>query len=92
MSLPVLLTMLLSLPAAAQPLSKRATPELQGILRAGLLKAAGELDGFDENKAWLAKLPMNLGALGAQTVAVYTPPGKGSPLGEVTLDESNQSA
>lgn len=88
MSLPGLLALLLSLPAAAQPLSKRAAPELQGILRAGLLKAAGELDGFEENKAWLAKLPMNLGALGAQTVAVYTPPGKGSPLGEVTLDES----
>lgn len=88
MGLPILLTIFLALPAAAQPLSKRSAPELQGILRAGLLKAAAELDGFDENKAWLAKLPMNLGALGAQTVAVYTPPAKGTPLGEVTLDES----
>lgn len=88
MGLPLLLSFALALPAAAQPLSKRPTPELFAALRAGLLKAASELDGFDENKAWLAKLPMNLGALGAQTVAVYSPPGKGSPLGEVTLDES----
>ena len=84
----LLLCLGLALPTAAQPLSARPTPELFGALRTGLLRAAAELDGLDENKAWLAKLPMELGALGAQTVAVYTLPSKTSPLGVVTLDES----
>lgn len=85
MGLPLLLSLLLT-PASAAPLSQHA--DLTPVLRAGLLKAAGELDGLDRNKEWLAKLPLTLGALGAQTVAVYTPPGKDRPLGEVTMDET----
>ncbi|TBR16739.1 hypothetical protein EPO15_18630 [bacterium] len=83
----LLMLLALSLPAAAEPLSKRPAPELFAALRAGFLKAAGELDGLEENKAWLAKLPMRLEGLGATTAAFYSPPSKTEPLGSINLNE-----
>lgn len=83
----LLLALAVSLPAAAEPLSKRPTPQLFAALRAGFLKAAAELDGLDENKAWLAKLPMRLENLGATTAASYSPPSKTEPIGSINLNE-----
>lgn len=82
------LSFLLSLLLA--PCARAAAPEPQSpaALRAELIVAAAQLDGFDVDREWLARLPFKVLPLSSKMFAHYEPPGRDGASGEIQVNST----
>ena len=80
--LPALVLLLAAIPSARAALSAETQAEVQAQVMAHL----EELEGFDENVAWLKRLPIHWDDFAGKLAAAYEPPKQDGEPGEMDVD------